>query len=29
MRLVITNIVCRDLEVFLTAPTGTRSRMLM
>jgi hypothetical protein len=29
MRLVITNIVCRDLEVFLTAPSGTRSRMLM
>ncbi len=29
MRLVITNIVCRDLEVFLTAPTGTRSRLLM
>lgn len=27
--LVITNIVCRDLEVYLTAPTGTRSRMLM
>ena len=29
MRLVITNLVCRDLEVYLTAPTGTRSRMLM